>query len=365
MNADWPHSEDAPGATRPAPLAANIAYLLGCLADLLAIPSPSGLAGPALDYVEGALTALGLQPHRLRKGVLTAWWDGAAATAPRALTAHVDTLGAMVKRIRHNGRLQLTRLGGFDWTSVEGEGCWVLLGDGRRLRGSLLPHYASKHVFGPATEDLPRADESMELRLDASVTGPWDAQALGVEVGDFVVFDPRLETGHNGYVRGRYLDNKAVVACLLAAVRALNDANQQPAQSTLLHFCDFEEVGHGGAHGLPADLAELVALDIGPVGEGQASTEHAVSICVKDLNGPYHVDLTRRLRDLARSENINYRTDIYPYYGSDGAAYWRAGGGAQVALIGPGVDATHHYERTHEDALDATTRLIAAYVSRA
>lgn len=347
------------------PLSCDTAYLLAILTDLLAIPSPSGLAGPALDFVQGALNDLGLQPRRLAKGALTAEWEGESEDAPRALTAHVDTLGAMVKRVRHNGRLQLTRLGGFDWSSVEGEGCWVLLGDGRKLRGSLLPQRSSKHIFGPISEDLPRVDETMEVRLDVNVTGLWDVQALGVEVGDFVVFDPRLEISPNGFVRARYLDNKAVVACLLAAVRALKEADMRPAQTTLLHFCDFEEVGHGGASGLPAGLAEVVALDVGPVGEGQASSEHAVSICAKDLNGPYHFDLTRRLRELARNEGINYRMDIYPYYGSDGGAYWRAGGGAQVALIGPGVDATHHYERTHADALECTTQLIAAYISRA
>ncbi len=340
------------------------AYLFSCLTDLLAIPSPTGMAGPALDYVEKALNDLGLNPRRLAKGVLTAEWEGVARNAPRALTAHVDTLGAMVKRIKHNGRLQLTRLGGFDWTSVEGEGCWVMLHDGSKIRGSLLPLRASKHVFGPASEELPRVSETMEVRLDVRITGPWDAEALGVEIGDFVAFDPRLELSSTGYVRARYLDNKAVVACLLAAVRAVQEADLRPAQPTVLHFCDFEEVGHGGASGLPSDLAELVALDIGPVGEGQASQEHAVSICAKDMNGPYHTDLTRRLRDLARSESIPHRVDIYPYYGSDGAAYWRAGGGAQVALIGPGVDASHHYERTHEDALTATTRLIAAYITR-
>lgn len=345
------------------PFTCDTAFLLSTLTDLLAIPSPTGLAGPALDYVQGALIDLGLQPQRLSKGVLAAAWEGAAADAPRALTAHVDTLGAMVKRVRHNGRLQLARLGGFDWTSVEGEGCWVLSADGRKLRGSLMPQRASKHIYGPASEELPRVDETVEVRLDAPITGPWDVEALGIEVGDFVVFDPRLEISPGGFVRGRYLDNKAVVACLLAAVRAVKTADLQPAQLTLLHFCDFEEVGHGGAFGLPANLAEVVALDIGPVGEGQASTEHAVSICAKDLNGPYSADLRRRLRDLARAENINYRMDIYPYYGSDGGAYWRAGGGGQVALIGPGVDATHHYERTHEDALEATTRLIGAYIT--
>lgn len=344
-------------------LSIDSAYLLACLTNLLAIPSPSGMTGPALDYVEATLCELGFRPRRLAKGALVADWEGIARNAPRAITAHVDTLGAMVKRIKHNGRLQVTRLGGFDWTSVEGEGCWVFLQDGTRLRGSLLPQRASKHVYGATSEDLPRVDETVEVRLDVRSDNSWDTRELGVEVGDFVAFDPRLEISPAGYVRARYLDDKACVACLLSAVRALRSAGLSPAQPTLLHFCDFEEVGHGAAAGLPTGLAELLALDIAPVGEGQASHEHYVTICAKDLTGPYHADLTRRLRDLAQAENLPHRIDIYPFYGSDGAAYWRAGGSAQVALIGPGVDASHHYERTHEEALLATARLIAAYIS--
>jgi putative aminopeptidase FrvX len=98
------------------------------------------------------------------------------------------------------------------------------------------------------------------------------------------------------------------------------------------------------------------------VGEGQASDEFHTTICVKDTGGPYHIDLTRKLRELAEAREIPFKLDIYPYYGSDAEAYWRAGGDVQAALIGPGVDASHNYERTHKDSLIATTQLILAYL---
>lgn len=337
-------------------------YLLSVLVDLLHIPSPSGRAGPALDFVAQTLIDLGLTPQRTRKGVLLAEWPGRRQDAPRALTAHCDTLGAMVKEIKANGRLKLTRIGGFAWNTVEGESCQVFTQDVRAIQGSLLLTKASSHVYGGDVSELKRTDDTVEVRLDECTASAAETKALGVCVGDFVAFAPRVVVSDAGFIRSRHLDDKAGVACVLAAVKALIAAGQSPTQRTTLHFSHYEEVGHGAAMGFPTDLAELVAVDMAAVGDGQTSDEFSVTICVKDSGGPYHIELTQRLRVLAAAEGIPYKIDIYPYYGSDGEAYWQAGGEAQVALIGPGVDASHNYERTHMAALTATARLTAAYL---
>ncbi len=201
----------------------------------------------------------------------------------------------------------------------------------------------------------------MEVRLDARTTSPEETRPLGIEVGDFVAFDPRLEVT-NGFVRSRHLDDKACVACILAAVKSLMDVGLQPAQDVYLLFSNYEEVGHGAAAGIPSQVGELLTVDMAAVGEGQASDEFHATLCVKDSGGPYHHELSQRLRALADEHAIPYRVDIYPYYGSDGEAVWRAGGDLAVALIGPGVDASHNYERTHLDALLATTRWLMAYL---
>jgi putative aminopeptidase FrvX len=337
-------------------------YLEEVLVKLLNIPSPTGFASRAIDAVAEMLAEFPeLQCSRTRKGALVANWPGKATDAPRALTAHVDTLGAMVKEIKANGRLKLTRIGGFAWNTVEGEGCTVFTSQGEAVRGSILLSKASGHVHGSQVNDLKREDDNMEVRLDARTNSSEETRALGIEVGDFVVFDPRVELT-NGFVRSRHLDDKACVACLLAAAKALHDAGLQPAQTTTLHISNYEEVGHGAAAGFPPDLAELVTVDMAAVGEGQTSDEFHASICVKDSGGPYHFELSQRLRSLAETNNIPFKVDIYPYYGSDGEALWRAGGDVAVALIGPGVDASHNYERTHMDALIATTNWVIAYV---
>jgi putative aminopeptidase FrvX len=267
----------------------------------------------------------------------------------------------MVKEIKTNGRLKLTKVCGFAWNTVEGEGCTVHVSRGDVLRGSILLTKASGHVHGAQVNELKREDDNIEVRLDARTDSADGTRSLGVEVGDFVSFDPRVEINQD-FVRSRHLDDKACVACVFSALKALFVAGLQPAQTTTVLISNYEEVGHGAASGFPGNLAELVVVDMAAVGEGQNSDEFHASLCVKDSGGPYHFDLNRRMRRLAEENGIPYKVDIYPYYGSDGEAYWRAGGDVAVALIGPGVDASHSYERTHLDALVATTKWLIAYL---
>ncbi len=337
-------------------------YLLDFLTGLLDTPSPTGYTEQAVAYTEQALAEFpALEITHTRKGALIATWPGARDDAPRALTAHLDTLGAMVKEIKSNGRLKLTRIGGFSWNTVEGEGCTVFTNEGKRVRGAILLEKASSHVYGSAVSDTKRTEDSMEVRLDARTTSADETRKLGIQVGDFVAFDPRIEIT-NGFIRSRHLDDKACVAALLAAVKAMSEAGLQPAQTTTLHISNYEEVGHGAAVGIPSDVAELVTLDMAAVGAGQTSDEFHATLCVKDSGGPYHHGLSQKLRRLAEQHQIPYKVDIYPYYGSDGEAFWRAGGDVAVALIGPGVDASHNYERTHTESLIATAQWVMAYL---
>ncbi|NMB91188.1 MAG: M42 family metallopeptidase [Chloroflexi bacterium] len=339
----------------------DTAYLLDFLTGLLNTPSPTGMAEAGILYTEQALSAMGIPAQRTHKGGLLASLDGQLASAPRAMTAHVDTLGAMVKAIKPNGRLKLTQLGGYAWNSIEGEGCTVFTAGGHKIRGSILLDKASVHIYGKKVSETPRDEEVIEVRIDERTVSQEQTRALGIEVGDFVSFDPRVEVV-NGFVRSRHLDDKACVACILAAVKALHEAGLQPVQTTHLFFSNYEETGHGAAAGIPAGCVELLTVDMAAAGEGQNSDEYHASLCVKDSGGPYHHGMSQRLRHLAGENDIDYRVDVYPYYGSDGESLWRAGGDLAVALIGPGVDASHSYERTHLDALVATARWILAYL---
>lgn len=337
-------------------------YYINFLVDLLNIPSPTGFAEPAVAFVEKELSKYKhLHLSRTRKGALVAKWAAASNLPPVALTAHVDTLGAAVKEIKPNGRLKLSRIGGLQWNAVETESVWVFASKGTRIRGSVLIDAASAHIYGAKGAETPRDDDHMEVRLDARTGSEKETRELGVCIGDCVAFDPRVEV-NNGFIRSRFLDDKACVALLVAAIKALSGAGQNPSQTTYFHISNYEEVGHGAAAGIPAEAAELVAVDMAVAGAGQESDEFHATLCVKDSGGVYHEGLNKKLRALAEKHNIPYKTDVYPFYGSDGESFWRAGGDIAVSLIGPGIDASHNYERAHIEGLSATANWVMAYL---
>ncbi|MCX6056929.1 MAG: M42 family metallopeptidase [Chloroflexi bacterium] len=337
-------------------------YFTTFLVDLLNIASPTGFAEPAIAFVEKELSKYKqLQLTRTRKGALVAKWEIDSDLPPVALTAHVDTLGAVVKEIKSNGRLKLSRIGGIQWPTIETEGVWIITSKGERIRGSILIDTASGHIYSGAGGDTPRNDAHMEVRLDARTTSEKETRELGINIGDCAAIDPRVEVT-NGFIRSRFLDDKACVANLVAAIKSMAEAGQSPERSVYFHISNYEEVGHGAAAGIPSDVVELISVDMAVVGEGQASDEFHATLCIKDSGGPYHFELNNKLRALAEKNKIPYKTDVYPFYGSDGEAFWRAGGDVALSLIGPGIDASHNYERAHMDGLNATTNWIMAYL---
>lgn len=346
---------------------ANMARVLDFLVGLLNTPSPTGYHEEAIAFVAQAVQELGLPDLRMQttnKGALAITLPGRSDRAPRALSAHVDTLGAMVREVKSNGRLLLTQLGGYAWQSVESEGVTVHCArDGRRYRGVIQTVNPSVHT-SDEMRDGKREDERMELRLDARVANKADTLALGVNVGDFVFLDPRVEITDTGYIKSRHLDDKAGVAVLYGALLALQAAGDSPAQRTTLYISNYEEVGHGASTGIPPDVVELLVVDMAAstIGEHQNSDEYSVGICAKDSSGPYDLGVRLKLMRLCEEHGIAYKLDIYPHYGSDGSAFLRAGGNVRVGLIGPGVDASHAYERTHRDSLEAAIRLTVCYL---
>src|ERR1044071_9477804 len=214
----------------------NQEYLVDFLVQLLNIRSPTGFAEPAIAFVEQELSQFGqLQLSRTRKGALVAKWEVVSELPPVALTAHVDTLGAVVKEIKSNGRLRLSRIGGIQWPAVETEGVWVFASNGEKIRGSVLIDTASGHIYSAAGSETKRNDEHMEVRLDARTTSAKETRDLGINIGDCVAFDPRVEVT-NGFIRSRFLDDKACVANIVSAIKSLVDAGQNPGGTVYFHI---------------------------------------------------------------------------------------------------------------------------------
>lgn len=332
------------------------------LEDLIRIPSPTGYTEQAIRYLEERLQpyAPTLRLRHNQKGGLLVSLPGKEGVPQRLLTAHVDTLGAMVKEIKSNGRLRLSRIGGYTWNSIEGVYCTVHTRSGRDWTGTVLPTHTSVHVYEDAAEQK-RNQENMEVRLDAVATDADAVRDLGVEVGDFVSFDPRIQILDSGYIKGRHLDDKASAAILLELIVEMLEGGPLPCE-THVFFSTYEEVGFGANSNIPSGVKEYLAVDMGAIGEGQSTDEHSVSICVKDSGGPYHYGFRNQLAALAEDEGIHYSLDIYPHYTSDATAAVLAGHDLIHGLIGPGVDASHAFERTHTDALQHTYRLLRCYL---
>lgn len=342
----------------------DLAYLRETLTRLLLTPSPVGDTERGTELCRELVCAFDPQSaHVTRKGAFVAMFEGELRSAPRAVTAHIDTLGAVVKAIKPNGRLKMATLGGISWSTVENEGATLRTESGREWRGTIMVSNASHHLYTDAngSQKLPRDGETMELRIDARTTSEAETRALGIEIGDFIALDTRPEW-NEGFIRARFLDDKACVAALFTALKALQDAGLKPKQRVYIHIPNYEEVGHGGASGIPSDVHDVLSLDIAPIGSGQNSTEFHCTLCARDADGPYDRGMRRQLLQLAKSHDIALKIDTFPEYCSDGDALWKAGGDVRVALIGPGTDATHGYERTHTEALIATTQMVLAFL---
>ncbi|MGD6942952.1 M42 family metallopeptidase [Cytobacillus gottheilii] len=334
---------------------------IATLVDLVSIPSPSGNTNEVIGFVEKFLKELGVDTKRNRKGGLIATITGKDDQNHRMLTAHVDTLGAIVKEIKPSGRLKLDLIGGFRYNSIEGEYCEIETSSGERFTGTILMHQTSVHVYKDAGK-AERNQDNMEVRIDEEVHNAEDVRALGIEVGDFVSFDPRVQTTRSGYIKSRHLDDKASVAILLQLIKQLKEEKIQLPYTTHFLISNNEEIGYGGNSNITSETAEYLAVDMGAMGDGQSTDEYTVSICVKDASGPYHYQLRKNLVQLAQKNNIGYKLDIYPFYGSDASAAIRSGHDIVHGLIGPGIDSSHAFERTHEKSIENTAKLLYHYV---
>ena len=335
-------------------------YAVEQASRLLEIDSPSGYGKNVTQYLLKELERIGIKAERTNKGGVFADFGGEDCSDALLLESHCDTLGAMVHQIKENGRLKLTPVGGMRPENAEAENCRILTKDGKIYEGTCQLTNASVHVNDDYT--VKRTWDSMEVLIDEPVSSKEEVKALGIMNGDYVCFEPRTRVTQSGYIKSRFLDDKLSAGILLAAGKYLKENQIVPKRRVYAHFTIFEEVGHGGAASCPAGVTEAWSVDMGCVGEGLECTEHQVSICAKDSGGPYSYEVVRRMVEVARQNNIDFAVDIYPHYGSDVEATLSAGNDIRHGLIGPGVYASHGYERSHKDGVKNTFRLICCYL---
>ena len=334
-------------------------YMMEQLQNLISIDSPTGFTGGVQKYLCEEITRLGYTPECLHKGGVRADLGGEGNGL--MLFAHCDTLGAIVRDIQGNGRLTVSRIGGLNPNNVETEHVKVYTRFGEVYEGTFQVPNASSHV-NAHVNNARSFEENLEIVLDEFVKSDDDVRALGIDRGDFVAVNPRFTVTSKGYVKSRFLDDKASAAILLTYAKYLKDEGITPSRKVVISFTMYEEVGHGAACGIPEGICDIMAVDMGCVGEGLGCTETMVSICAKDSGGPYNYDMTTDLIRVAKENGLDYAVDIYNFYGSDVEVSLKAGYDVRHALIGPGVYASHGYERTHIKGMENTFKLVKAYI---
>jgi peptidase M42 family hydrolase len=336
-------------------------YLKNILEKLLSIPSPTGFTDEIVRFTGEELKRLGIEFEITRRGAIRANLNGKLRSPDRAIVVHLDTIGCMVKQLKKNGRLGIVPIG--HWSSRFAEGARVrVFSDNCRTKGTILPLKSSGHTFNEEINEQPIGWEYVEVRLDERFENDSDLLQKGIYVGDFVAVEPNPEFMNNGYIISRHLDNKAGVAALLAAAKALLDAEAELHVDCHLLFTITEEIGSGASAVLHQDVAEMLTVDNATPAEGQNSREFGVTIAMMDSSGPFDYHLTHKLIDLCHLHDIPHQRDVFLHYRCDSAAAVEAGNDIRTALLSFGVDSSHAYERTNIDALHSVSKLLTLYM---
>lgn len=332
--------------------------LVKTLEEVISIPSPTGYFREVNRYLVSRLEEMKVEYKVTNKGAVLVKLPGKSEEAV-LFSAHCDTLGAMVKEIKSNGRIKAAMIGGCPWVSLDAENCTLRTIDDRRYSGTFQGVKPSVHIDGGDVQKTERNQDTTEFILDLEVNSKEDVEKYGINVGDFIFVDPRFTYTETGFIKSRYLDDKASVAILLTAIEELK--NKKLENTVYFFITNYEEVGHGASAQIPETVREFIAVDMGAPGNGQNSTEYAVDICAKDSTGPFDLSVLEKLVGLSKDNKIDYRVDVYTYYGSDAAAALRSGNDIRCGLIGAGVFASHGYERTHRKSMENTLALVKAY----
>ncbi len=327
---------------------------------ILAADSPSGYTGNVIALLRQLVEGMGYSFETTVKGCGVVTVEGRSSEKTVMLSAHADTLGAMVRSITSDGELRFTTVGGPILPTLDGEYCKICTREGRIYTGTILSMSPAAHVFEDS-RTRPRDADNMVVRIDEKVKNAEDVRALGIDTGDYIFIDPKTTVTPSGFLKSRFIDDKGSAACLMTILKIMKEEHLVPAYRTKFFFSVYEEVGHG-ASWIPEDVSEMIAVDMGCVGADLNCTEYDVSICAKDSGGPYDYELTSRLVRLAKENGISYAVDIYPFYGSDVGAARSAGHDIKGGLIGPGVHASHGMERTHAEGLENTIKLAMLYL---
>jgi tetrahedral aminopeptidase len=284
------------------------------------------------------------------------------------LTAHIDEVGFMVKKIEENGLLRFEKLGGNDDRTLLAQpvtvmGCQGLLPG---LIGTMSAHYVK-------FDDPSKLRKHQQLYIDIGASSRHEVLEMGVEIGtpitwgsEFVVFGPEYAPR----VRAKSLDDRAGVAVLLQALEEIQAENF--AGELIFLYAVQEEVGLRGAktasEHIKADAA--IAVDTTAVSDTPEETMdqslglgRGTGIKVMDFSLIVHKTMKETLVNLAKEQNIPYQLEVFPGIGTDGGAVNYANKGIPTGVLSvPSRYAHSPVEVVDLGDLEATKDLLKAFI---
>ena len=338
----------------------DISYLVEAIKSFIATPSPVGYYEKMKPMIEKYASELGYSVTYDNRDTAYISVKGEDSSKTVCIGAHADTLGLMVRGINSDGTLRIRALGGVNFANVEGENVTVHTRSGKTYTGMLVCAHHSVHAFDD-TRTMERNENTVFVLLDQPVKNADDVRALMIRNGDYISIDPRCTVTENGYIKSRFIDNRAAMACSFATLKYLAENKIMPKYNTVFAFSFYEEIGFGGAY-VPSEMSEYVAVDIAVLGPDSDGSEMSVTICAKDASMPYDYDLTNRLIANAERAGCDYAVDLFYRYGSDAGQSIKGGNDVKAAIFGMGVYSSHGVERTHIKGIENTARLMLSYV---
>ena len=188
-------------------------YCLETFKKLIEADSTTGQYQKIQQLLCKLLDELGYDYQITRKGGVIADLGGEGNAL--CVTAHLDDIGLMVRHVNPDGTLNVCPVGGLYPFYCVTENVRVYTRGGRVFTGCICRTPNSIHVTEEELrETLPDFRKNVCVVLDEDVKCAEDVKALGIDTGDIIALEPRF-TVSGGYIKSRFVDDKACAAVLL------------------------------------------------------------------------------------------------------------------------------------------------------
>jgi len=202
------------------------------LEQLVNIDSPSGYTANATKFFVETLKSYDREPIYTAKGAVSC---NLGDNPKIVLAAHTDTLGGIVSKINDDGTLRMSIVGGVLLPSFEGSYLRICTMEDKIFTGTLLLNNPATHANRSAGSET-RSEDNMHIRIDEEVFTAKDVEKLGISVGDFICFEPHYTETDSGFIKSKFMDNKAGCFVLFEIARIFKGKNI-PVQ---LFFSNYE-----------------------------------------------------------------------------------------------------------------------------